>query len=626
MIYLANILEAVKNNVKAEVIGNFKTEQKQWHNNSVKVQMIDETDGFTEAVIETVKQDTFTPLKVFLSWMCKIYIEQGIRLAEIMAFFDLYEQSLKDTMSFYLREDLISLNQYRREFDTLLDKARVYVSDYFFILYEETVDKQFNQLRIINEITAHLTSSLDLNEVLNFIVTNVASLFKADCDSILLINEQGTFSTRIAYGWQVKTSPNSIVQNITLEPGVMILDCSNIKEPLNKHFAEENLQTVLAVKLQIQERIIGVIVIGFRATRKFTPTEERLLETFANQAAIAVNNAQLYGETDDKLQEHIREITIMLEKNRALLHSLREGVIAISADERVDIINGEAQRLLNLHEDVTGSKLSDVIPDARLPFVVKSKTAEYDQEEQLGNNFIIINRVPVVINDKVIGAIATFRDKKDVKELAEELVGVKSLLDSVRAQSHEFINKLHAISGLIEMGQYDKVVEFITDINKNRQDCVSFIVKRIKEKATAGLLLGKISQSTERGIVLYLKPRSKLANLPPGFNGISMVTVLGNLISNAMDAVANLPTERRTIEVYIFEGIKFLTIRVSDQGCGILPEYLKNIYQRGFSTKQGGRGIGLALVKQEVEMSGGRITVKSVQNQGSTFIVKIPVR
>jgi sensor histidine kinase regulating citrate/malate metabolism len=210
--------------------------------------------------------------------------------------------------------------------------------------------------------------------------------------------------------------------------------------------------------------------------------------------------------------------------------------------------------------------------------------------------------------------------------LAEELIGVKSLLESMRAQSHEFLNKLHAISGLIEMEQYDKVVELIKDINKNRQECVSFIVKRIKDQATAGLLLGKISQSTEQGLVLRLKQRSNLKCLPPRFSNISMVTVLGNLISNAMDAVANVAIERRVVEVYIFEGKKYLTIAVTDRGCGIPVQCLKKIFQRGFSTKVGNRGIGLALVKQEVEVSGGRITVHSVDNQGSTVTVKIPVQ
>lgn len=625
MSYLSNILEEIKADVKLGIIRELEQEQPLVCTAFLQEEMIHELAALTEAVIDTVKQNTFTSLKVHLSWMCKLSIEREIRLANIMEIIDLYEKSMKDAMSIYLRNDLVSLNRYRREIDTLLDKARVYLSDYFFVLYESTVFKQFEQLRIINKITNHLTSSLDLNEVLKFIMTNAITLFKADCGSILLIDQCGILSARIAHGWRVNDSPGAIMPYIADISGVTIIHCGDTAFPLKAFLKNENLCTIMAIKLHLQERVIGVLIIGFRTTGKLTPTEERVLETFANQAAIAVNNAQLYKEKDKKLQERIREATILLEQNRALVQSMREGVIAIDRSGVIYLINNEAQRLLNLDDDIIGRNILQVIPNSRLPIVVETRTAEYDQIQSVGTSAIITNRVPIIVNGEVIGAIATFRDRQDVKALAEELTGVKSLLESMRAQSHEFINKLHAISGLIEMEQYNKVIELITDIYRNRQECVSFIVKRIKDQATAGLLLGKISQAAEQAIILRLNPRSKLISLSTRFTSISMVTILGNLISNAIDAVAALPNERKIIEVYIFKGVRFLTIKVRDYGCGIPAKHMDKIYQRGFSIKPGNRGLGLALIKQEVEMSGGRVSVNSVENQGSEFVVRIPV-
>ncbi len=560
-------------------------------------ELVTEFEGMTQAVIDTVSRDSFTHLKSHLSWLCKLRLEQGVRLSDIMAVFDLYEKSLKDAMSSYLRYDLVTLNSLRREIDALLDRARVYVTDYFFILYEETVFKQLEQLRIINEISTRLVSSLDLDRVLNFIVKNALRLFKASCGSVSLISTDGDFVTKAAHGWQEKGSPRLIAQCALPAPDMLIVTGTDDGDPCLKDvIGLEGLEVLILLKLRVD-----------------------------NHAAIAVHNAQMYGHTDRKLQERIQEASILLEQNRALLHSMREGVIAIDAAGTVTIANQEAVRLLGRIGDPVGRHINEVIADSRLPAVVASRTAEYDQEHKLGDTVVITNRVPVIVNGKVIGAIATFRDKQDVKHMAEELVGVKNLLESMRAQSHEFINKLHAISGLIQMEQYDKVVELVKQIYEAKQELIGFIVHRIHDKATAGLLLGKVSQASEKGITLRIAPRSRLQKLPEQFTSASMVTVLGNLIANAMEAVVDQPVDRRFIEVRITQGNKFLNIVVSDRGCGIPRQIIRQVFKRGFSTKRGNRGIGLALVRQEVEASGGKVAVHSRENQGSRFAVKIPI-
>ncbi|EAX47972.1 signal transduction histidine kinase regulating citrate/malate metabolism [Thermosinus carboxydivorans Nor1] len=583
-------------------------------------------EGLTKAVIDAVRDNSFSHLKSFLSWLCKLRLEQGVRLSDIMTVFDLYENSLKDAMSLYLQEDLVTLNRMRREIDALLDKARVYVSEYFFVLYEETVFKQFEQLRVINEISARLVSSLKLDQVLGFIMTNALRLFKASCGSISLVNSSSDFVTQISHGWLHASSPKLIDQCAYSVPDIIIASARESMIECLQHVIEaEGLCKLILLKLRSKKRVIGLLAIGLSDDRKFTDTDKQVLFTFANHAAIAVHNAQLYADTDQKLQKRIYEATVLLEQNRALLHSIREGVIAIDNRGYITLVNREAQRRLNMTENPVGRHISEVVPNTRLLHVLKTRQAEYDQEHLLGDKAVITNRMPIIANGKVIGAIATFRDKEDVKQLAEELIGVKNLLESMRAQAHEYINKLHAISGLIQMGQYDKVVELITQFYKSKQELISFIVARIRDKATAGLLLGKVSQAQEKGVVLRIAPRSRLVRLPDHFSSASMVTVLGNLITNAIEAVAGQTAERRCVEVRISQGSKFLRISVTDRGCGIPQEKRQRIFERGFSTKQGSRGIGLALVREEVEASGGKIIVYSRVNEGSRFVVTIPM-
>ncbi|MDR3591281.1 MAG: ATP-binding protein [Negativicutes bacterium] len=626
---LAGILNSIKRQVnEGTVLELEKAQEPLSYARMKRTELEKEFAAFTQAIIRTINDDSFMPLKIYLSRLCKTRLEQSIKLSDIMAVFDLYEKSLKDAMSLHLQEDLPSLNRFRREIDALLDRARVYVSECFFLLYENTVFRQFEQLRIINEVSARLTSSLNITEVLNFIATNAARLFKANCGSISLVGIDGKFSTGVSHGWREDESPRLIAVNSSLDmPEITIVSASDVQGGYWEGvFLKEGLSKLVAIKLHYKDRVFGLLILGIRGERKFAESDKQVLITFANHAAIAVNNAQLYGDTDQQLQARVREVTILLEQNRAILQSMREGVVAIDQDGCITTANSEAIRLLGLTINPIGHNINKIIPNSRLPSVVDSRKAEYDQEQLIGGGkAVITNRVPVIVNDKVIGAIATFRDKQDVQQLAEELTGVKLLLDSTRAQSHEFINKLHAISGLIQMGQYDKVVELITQIYKSKQDLVSFIVSRIKDKATAGLLLGKVSQAQEKGVTLRIAPRSRLFSLPSRFGSAAMVTVLGNLVTNAIEAAATMTMERKFVEVRIFQGKKFLTITVDDLGPGIPTDRRKKIFQRGFTTKQGGRGIGLALVRQEVEFNGGRIHISSKEDAGTSFTVKIPM-
>jgi hypothetical protein len=304
---LVDILDALQDEINSGTICELEKERKPLSYLAMNQHDLNnEFADLTNTIIMTIRGNDFHHLQTFLSWLCKTRLEQHIKLSDIMAVFDLYEKSLKDAMSLYLQADLISLNRFRRDIDALLDKARVYVSECFFMLYENTVFKQFEQLHIINEISARLTSSLKLHEVLNFIVTNAMHLFKSDCGSISIAVDEGIFETKISHGWQEENSSDLIVNSVLENSEIIVMDARNAQtETLKKIFSREKIGSVVAIKLHNKDSVLGILVIGFRYFRQFTQMDEKLLVTFANHAAIAVNNAQLYGDTDQKLQDRM---------------------------------------------------------------------------------------------------------------------------------------------------------------------------------------------------------------------------------------------------------------------------------------------------------------------------------
>ena len=235
------------------------------------------------------------------------------------------------------------------------------------------------------------------------------------------------------------------------------------------------------------------------------------------------------------------QIGKMLVERVAVLHSVREGVIAVDEENRITLINSEARRLLRVAEQVEGRRVTDVLPASRLPEVVASGRSEYDQEQVIQGVSILTSRVPIEVNGRVVGAVATFRDMSEMKELANELTGVKQLAEALRAQAHEFVNRLHTVSGLLQLGRHEDAIGYISTATRTHEELVGFVTRRIHEPALAGLLLGKLSAAHERDINLSLDPDSHVPVHHDRLQRVDLVTVAGNLLENAMDAVAGLP-------------------------------------------------------------------------------------
>ncbi len=318
------------------------------------------------------------------------------------------------------------------------------------------------------------------------------------------------------------------------------------------------------------------------------------------------------------------QIRAILEERMAILQSIREGVIAVDERSRVALVNKEAERLTGVGQDAVGQPVAEVLPNTRLPEVLATGRHDYDQEQELMGRVILTNRVPILVEGKVVGAVATFRDMSEIRELATELTGVKQLAETLRAQAHEFMNRLHTVSGLIQLGRHENALQYISTVTHNHEEIVGFVTKRIHEPALAGLLLGKISVAHERGISLTVDPDSYVPVRDSRLGRLDLVTVVGNLIENAFDAVAPLPEENRNVWVSLYCSEKEMLIEVEDTGVGIRATDTSLLFEKGYTTKAGSKGIGLSLVMTEVKRAGGNVQVESEPGAGARFTVHLP--
>jgi len=392
-----------------------------------------------------------------------------------------------------------------------------------------------------------------------------------------------------------------------------------------------SVRAFVPIKTDEGTRQVGVVVVGI-----LTPTISKLLHQVRLELYLALAAALVVGALGAVyLARNIKksmfdlepgEIARILEERVAIFQSTGEGIIAIDRDHRITIMNDEAKRLMRIEGEVIGKPVQEVLPDTRLIAVAEDGVEVYNQERRLANgNTILVNRLPIRVKGRIVGAVSTFRDMTEVKTLAEELTGVKKYIEALRVQNHEHRNKLHTIAGLVQLGRYQEAVDYIFDVNKEEEEVSRFLTDKINNFAVAAILLGKFSRARELKVNLEFDPRSRLAELPPALDPDRLVTIIGNLLDNALEAVAPLARERRRVSCRLEGKEDRLELEVSDQGPG-LPAEADLIFEPGFSTKSPGtRGYGLALVKEKVADLGGTLSCQTGP-QGTTFLVRLPLK
>ncbi|WP_423801210.1 ATP-binding protein [Neobacillus sp. SAB-20_R2A] len=318
------------------------------------------------------------------------------------------------------------------------------------------------------------------------------------------------------------------------------------------------------------------------------------------------------------------EIAQLVQERTETFNAMHEGIIAIDKEEKITIFNDKAKTMMGISGDVIGRSIAEVVPDTRLPEILELKKPIYNKELTVRNLNIHSNRIPIKVNNEIIGALAIFQDRTEVKKLAEELTGFKAFVSALRVQNHEHMNKLHTIAGLLQLGNPKKALEYVFQTAEEQEELTQFLSKNIKSESLSGLLISKVSRAKELGIHLHIDRNSRLHSFPEPLDEHDFVIIIGNLIENAFDSYRNKDVDEKNIYVSIEHDDEILSILVEDSGSGIPENVLPHIFTKGFSTKDSlDHGIGLYLIKEIVDRAGGTIQVESDLGKGTTFIVTI---
>jgi len=379
--------------------------------------------------------------------------------------------------------------------------------------------------------------------------------------------------------------------------------------------------------IKVGEVIVDALVNEIQST-KYSLYGKLLLAIFAGLVVSVIAAASLAKRVKNIIYGmEPSEIALLLKQREGIIESIREGIIAIDSDSNITLINSAAKKLFGIDRDITGQPLEPILPGTALCQVVQTGKAQWDMELNIRGKKFLAQLIPIYKGKTIAGAIGSFRDLTEVRAQAEQMTGVALYVEALRAQNHEFKNKLQAIAGLIQLEEYEKALSFISEITSAHQSQISFIAKRFKNPSVGGILLGKSSRCSELGIDFQIDPDSFCSEVE-SFDNLSLIMIIGNLLENAIEAVQKMPKERRKVYFGLFEESGKIIINVRDYGMGIEPECMPYIFEKGYSTKEGShsRGYGLYNVKNRVEELDGDIEVESTPGEGTDFIVTLPHR
>jgi sensor histidine kinase regulating citrate/malate metabolism len=321
------------------------------------------------------------------------------------------------------------------------------------------------------------------------------------------------------------------------------------------------------------------------------------------------------------------EITTLADHREALLHSIAEGVVAVGRDGRVTMVNDSARDLLGLTadpRDIVGRRVVDLGLEPQVAQMLLPDREWRDAVMVVGERVVVVNQRAAASRGEGIGTVTTMRDRTELASIQSRLSSNLSVTDTLRAQTHEFANQLHTISGLVQLEEYDEVVALVGELTRRRTDLTEHVTSRVADRAVAALVIAKASVADEAGVRLTLLPDSLLGPLPQDL-AADLTTVVGNLVDNAVDACRAEPAPH--VEVLLTQDADRLTVRVRDNGPGVPAELAEAVFVRGVSTKPataGGRGIGLPLVSLVCSRRGGTVTMR--RDDGCTvFEVTLPV-
>ncbi|MBE6776387.1 MAG: GHKL domain-containing protein [Ruminococcaceae bacterium] len=336
-------------------------------------------------------------------------------------------------------------------------------------------------------------------------------------------------------------------------------------------------------------------------------------------------SAELSGKIKESLLGYEPDVfTSMFRMRDNILESLDEGIVAVDSKGEVQFVNKSATEMLKSNtnsESLIGRNIDLLSKD--IPVLGSLNNPDNGITVSSGDDNILIDTIPIKEGDEAIGTVGILHDRKEYIKLMEDLTGTRYLVDSMRANNHDFTNKLHVILGLIQMEMYNEATSYIQNITMVQRETISKVMNCINEPSVAALLIGKIARASELNVRFILREGCYYSPADIAIPSEIIVTVIGNLIDNAFDSMNDMSIYdgQKELMFGIYSKPGALLITADDTGCGISEKNMEHIFENGFSTKGNGRGTGLYQVKTITENAGGSINVESQEGVGTSFTV-----
>ena len=383
-------------------------------------------------------------------------------------------------------------------------------------------------------------------------------------------------------------------------------------------------------------RVLGVVVVGL-STKAFDEQFSKNLRVLAAMAGallfVAIVGSLVLARRWRGLTLGLRpaEITELVRTQAAVLQGIGEGVLAVDTSGNTTFVNDEACRLLEIGTE-TGRPIERIGLTPRVLDVLQTADST-PTLATVGERIVVVSARPVLRDGRALGTVLVARDRTDVESLTRQLDAVQVMSTVLRAQRHEFANRLHLLNGLLHGGHVDEGLQYLEELlGSGPLGSAIPGIDTIRDAYLQAFLAAKAAAAREAGGTLKIGENTWVSGrlvLP-----VDVTTVVGNLLDNAIDAARTSDNEAKEVEVELLQEGTTLHITVADSGDGVAPGFVDELFTEGTTTKPdsgipGGRGIGLALSRQISRALGGELLLGSAGNaelrlSGAEFIARLP--
>jgi two-component system CitB family sensor kinase len=381
-----------------------------------------------------------------------------------------------------------------------------------------------------------------------------------------------------------------------------------------------------------QGEIIGVISVGFLKediSNTFFEYVDTILTIVLLAIFLGVIGSTILARSIKKVLFNLEpaEIAHLYNERNTLIESVREGIIMVDKNAKISMANPAAYEMLSIQNgtQLVGRSIEEVLPNTLLPYVLTTGEKQFDRPMVVRGKKAIVNRIPILVGKEIVGAVSSFRLQSDYHQLTTELSQVKQYTEALRAQTHENQNFLYTISGLIQLNSLEEALHLIHDETEEHQSLIQFVTRRLQDPYLGGLVIGLFNRARELKVRFILDEDSNLKSLPTHLEKSLIVSIIGNLVTNAFEAVEHLAESDRIVRLFIFDNGQEVLLEVEDSGEGLNANLQEHIFKSRVSTKNGpDRGYGLVKVHENIGELNAVASIEKGDLGGALFVISIP--